>query len=758
MSGGKHFTRFLTLLISVSCSLGVHAEDEESNSDTEERAIEEVVVTANKRTENLSDISYSIQALGQEELDNIGVLGIRDLVITVPGVSAQSTFQATGGGTSIRGIRSIVGHDSTVGYYFDDAPMTYLGYGYTPNTDIFDIERVEVLKGPQGTLYGASSMAGAIKIVTKDPDASAGIGGAVEASGYDTRGGEFSHSFGVALNLPIVEDVLAARIVYGEREVGGFIDDGGAGALLGDDVNPKEYDYTRVKLRFTPNDRMTLQGMYWETYSWDILGNTVESDDAEDLEILRQGGVVTTYENDVEVMSFSGSYDFDKFSVEYTYSDSEIGAPLDFRQGSIIATGGGFTEQETHELRILSNHDGPLQWIGGFYYRDAERPFVLNLAFPLDASGTPYSVPTDYTTLTSESYAFFGEVSYAFNDWTVTVGGRQFEDERTGNTTLDCIENSFNPADPCALTGFNAGLFADQVPGPFVETETDEEDFSEFSYKFNLKRDFENGNMAYLNIAQGTRSGFLNFGALQNAVAGLGLDPDAFRIIEPDTVVNYEIGSKGFLNESLSYDVALYYTDWEDMVQQLASQDANPLGILANIGDAEVYGIEFAFTWNTGIEGLSISARGNFMDSDVDLRSDIVGTGFAETLVYGPDGDGKVTTINHENFNLSIDYATRVSNNLGLMLNATSIYRGETSDGFAKLRRTNFQNGRVVAARSEEYNLVNVSARLESESGWHATLYVRNVFDEVVFNGIYDARLFGVTLPRQVGLTLGYEL
>ena len=726
----------------------------------EERELEEIVVTANKREEAVSDIAFSIQALDQQDLSNRGVLGIRELVTVVPGMSAQSDFQATGGGTSLRAVRSIVGHDSTVGYYFDDAPMTYLGYGYTPNTDIFDLERVEVLKGPQGTLYGASSMSGAIKIITKDPDASAGFGGSVGVTGYSTQGGDFSHSFGVALNLPLVEHVLAARVVYGEREVGGFIDDGGVGAPLGEDINPKENDYTRLKLKFTPNDRLTLEAMYWEAYSWDILGNTVESSSADDLEILNQGGVVTTYENEVEVITLSASYEFDSALVEYVYSTSEIGAPLDFLQGAIIATGGGWTEQDTHELRVLSNTDSPLQWIGGIYYRDAVRPFGLDLAFPLtflDPTGIiPFSVPSTFTPLTSESYALFGEISYQFDNWTVLVGGRQFEDERTGQTRFDALENPIlNPADPFGLTGFNVALLADQVPGPYMVTDADEADFSEFSSKFNVKYDFDNGNMAYLNIAKGTRSGFLNFGDLRNSVAALGLDPNDFRVITPDTVLSYELGSKGFLGESLSYEVALYFTDWEDMVQQLNSGGPNPLGMLANIGDAEIYGVEFAFTWYTGVEGLSLTARGNFMDSEVDLISFLEGTSFAEGLVYGPHGDGKVTAISHENLNVSADYVTTLGNDLDLTLNATAIYRGEQSDALAKLFRNPPHS--AVPAVSEDYTLVNVSARLDSPSGWNGTLFVRNLFDEVSFSSVFDGRLLGVTLPRRIGLTLGYD-
>ena len=749
MKTNKRSTRFLALLISALCSVGVTAEEEESE-------IEEVVVTANKRAESLSDISYSIQALDQEKLDNIGVKNVRDLINVVPGMSAQSTFSPTAGGTSLRAVRSIVGHDSAVGYYYDDAPVTYLGYGYTPNSDVFDIERVEVLKGPQGTLYGASSMGGAVRIITKDPDAS-GFGGSVQVSGYDTKGGEFSEGFDAALNIPIIEDVLAARVVYGERDVGGFIDDGSADAPLGDDVNPKDYDATRAKLKFTPNDRLTIEAMYWDAYSKDILGYTVESDDAEDLLILNQGGVKTTYESELEVISISGSYDFNSVTLEYAYSDSDVAAPLDFRQGGIIASGAGVTAQETHELRVLSNSDSAWQWIGGIYYRDAVRPFGLAVAFPFAPGGPSFSLPTDLTTLTSESIAFFGEVSYETGNWTFLIGGRQFNDDRTGQTRLDGLEASLNPDDPFALTGFNVGPFDLQVPGPYMIVDTDEEEFDEFSFKVNVKYEFDNGNMAYVNIAEGTRSGFLNFGALRNSVAGLGLDPDTFRIIEPDTVLSYELGSKGSIGDSLAYDVGVYYSEWEKMVQQLTSQDSNPLGILGNIGDSEFYGIEFAVTWYPDIEGLSLTARANLMDSDVDLRPDLDGTSFAESLVYGSQGNGKVSAISHENLNVSIDYITAVFNDLSLTLNGTAIYRGRQSDSLAKILRTNFQDGQVVPAESEDHTVVNVSARLDSERGWYATLFVRNLFNEVAFNAVHDARLFGVSRPRQLGLTLGFD-
>ena len=743
-------------LLSTSMAAAVAASAFSVTTFAQENVIEEIIVTANKREESLSDIAFSIQALTENELSNKGVESVRDLVNVVPGLSAQSTFSEIGGAVSLRAVRSIVGHDSTVGFYFDEAPVTYLGYGYTPTTDVFDLERLEVLKGPQGTLYGASSMSGAIKIITKDPDASAGFGGAVQVSANTTRGGDETYSGDIALNLPIVEDVLAARVVYGKRDVGGYIDDGSAGAPLGENINTKDFETVRAKLKFTPNDRLTVEALYWETEAEDILGNTVESEDPEDLLILAQGGQVTTYDSDLETISLSASYDLGSVIVEYAYSNSDIAAPLDFRQGGIVATGATTTEQDTHELRFVSSSDEPFQWIGGFFYRDAERPSGLAVSFPFAPGGPSFSTPFANTTLTSESYAVFGEFSYEVNNWTFLVGGRYFTDDRTGVTTTDALEGALNPADPFGEAGPNFALLSLQEPGPFKVTESNEQEFNEFSPKINIKYNFENGNMAYFNAAKGFRSGFLNFGILKGGVAAVGLNPADFEVIDPDTLWSYELGSKGLLGESTSYDVAVYYTDWNNLVQQIQSGGPNPLGLLANIGDAEIYGIEFAFTWNTSVEGLSITARGNFMDSEVDLDPGFEGSVQFEATEYGSLGDGKVSAISHENANLSVDYVTDISSSIEMSLNATAIYRGAQSDAYAIRERTT-STGAVVSADSEDHTLLNLNATFASEAGWSATLFVHNVFDEIYRNSTFDGRLFGVNPPRQIGVTLGYD-
>ena len=204
---------------SAACLVALSAPALVSAAEMEE--IEEIVVTANKRAQNLSDISYSVQALNEDDLRNTGVTSILDLTRVVPGLSATSTFNATSNNLGMRGVRGFVGHDSPVGFYMDESPITMLGYGFVPSLEMFDVERVEVLKGPQGTLYGASSLGGAIKVITNEADASA-FGGSVRLSGYNTEDGDDSYSFDAALNVPLIQDVLAVRLVHSRAGSGWF--------------------------------------------------------------------------------------------------------------------------------------------------------------------------------------------------------------------------------------------------------------------------------------------------------------------------------------------------------------------------------------------------------------------------------------------------------------------------------------------------------------------------------------------------------
>ena len=352
--------------------------------------------------------------------------------------------------------------------------------------------------------------------------------------------------------------------------------------------------------------------------------------------------------------------------------------------------------------------------------------------------------------LESESLALFGELSYEVGNWTFLVGGRYFEDERDAVTLTDLPEATL----PIEFGGFE--LLANRVVGNIEPTQTLGDKFTEFSPKVNVKYEFESGNMAYLNIAEGFRSGFLNIGSLADGVAAVGLNPENFRVIDPDTVLSAELGSKGLLGDSLSYDVALYWTEWDGFVQQVQNGlGAAPIGLLANIGDATITGLEFGLVWNTGVDGLTVTARGNFMDSEVDLDPGFAGSAAFEALQYGSQGDGKISSVSHENFNIAFDYVQPIGD-MEMAYNLTAIYRGAQSDAYAIINRVN-RAGQTVSADSEDNTLVNISAKLSSDAGWHATLFVRNLFDEIYIQSAFDGRLFGVNPPRQIGLTLGYD-
>jgi iron complex outermembrane recepter protein len=547
----------------------------------QDAALEEVTVTAQKSgAQSLQEVPLAIQAFSGEELKAKNITTIDDLVTSIPGAFEGQRQSVASRSYNLRGAGgSNANGDSPIGYYLDDVPFIVTNFGIAPPVRFIDIDRVEVLRGPQGTLYGQGSSGGVFIFRTRDPDLEEFkfIG---EAEVGSTEGAD-SANYGVAgaVSVPIIKDRLAVRVSGGHSFNPGWAD-----AYYGpfdgtpDDkgVNEVRNDDIRLAGLYKPADNVTLRAQYWhfrprQTFT----GFTASVDPAY---FQNTAGQNSFADGDFKLWSFTANVDFEKFSLTSATSNLEgefgINIPLS-PAGSFSSQ--FFPEMFAQELRAYSNGVGPFNWVLGASYQDGEGPQANLLLRP------GLAIVADNNTIT-ENYAFFGEVSYELFDGKLVplVGLRSYHDERTfedATSSLPSKENvttwranlSWLPTDDLtmfvtAATGFRAGIVQSQVQ---VES---------------------------LRLA--------------GVPANVALDPE--------TSKNYEVGLKWRMpNRTVSIGLNLYQTEYEDL-QTNTPGAINGVNGFSNFGDATSRGIDYEIQWRTPLEGLVLAAVGNTSKSEFD--------------------------------------------------------------------------------------------------------------------------------------------
>ena len=246
----------LAAVLSLFGTSGAQAEDAPGAA-AAERVIEEIVVTAMKRTTTLQDTPSTISAFSSKQLEDANLYNLNEIITFVPGASEELSASAGLRRYQIRGLTQ-GGGDPTVGYYIDDAAFFFYGIFYAPMGRAIDLERIEVLRGPQSTLYGAGSMGGTVRYVTKEPNLNE-FEAHVRAGYSDTDGGEPGYFADVAVSLPIVEDKLGVRLVGTYEDIGGFLEIPDLGL---EDANDQEITHLRASVLWEPTDNLTLKFLY----------------------------------------------------------------------------------------------------------------------------------------------------------------------------------------------------------------------------------------------------------------------------------------------------------------------------------------------------------------------------------------------------------------------------------------------------------------------------------------------------------------
>lgn len=562
-------------------------------------AIEEVVVTAQKREQSIRDVPISVAALGGTELKQRRITDFSDLSMAVPSLSIPARGGAGDRFIFLRGMGSIQGSTPLVGIYLDEASVTTFP-GASLNLQTYDMARVEVLRGPQGTLYGVGSMGGTIKFITEEPRLDE-TGGRLDASASTTRGGDPSFRINGVANVPVVDDELALRVVGTYLDRGGWMEQP---ALDRDNINDEELAEVRTRLRWLPGERLEVNGMAI-VHRGDAGAPSTGEDAGGNYHQAFGDPTTPSGGHDYELYNLTLDYELDFAHLLSTtsYVDAErrqreIGYRVPFGTDEASLYHSKFSEDSisqsfTQELRLSSLAGGPWSWLVGAFYRDAE----LDSTFEDFQFGPPgqESVFDVLTNVKTRSWAVFGETSYRFGErLELGLGLRYFED--------------------------------DQEAADYVAGNEEQATFDSVSPRLFLSYDLTDDIKVYTSASKGFRSGGL--------AGGIGVKP-----FEPDTVWSYELGSKMALLEGrLKADVALFYSDYKDtQVDSINLVGDELLQFTSNAGDAEIQGVDWEVSMLAGAS-LSLGIGGEVIDTEfVEINAVTASHTVGDPLDFIPD-------------------------------------------------------------------------------------------------------------------------
>ena len=611
-----------------------------SPSDT----LKEIVVTAEKRNSTVQDTPISLTAITGDQLQAEGISDMKGVIAEVPGISMRTSGP---GQTELemRGLASSGGSSPTVGFYLDDTPLT--APPFTPtgkvviDPDLFDLNRVEVLRGPQGTLYGSGSMGGTIRLISNEPDLQK-VEGNVDTLISGTQGGGANPGINAMFNVPLVDNVLALRVVFTEKYTSGWVNRDvvanfpypvnpcpgwGTGCTRGNvlahpitqsfsDVNWENLTGGRAALLFKPNEALSvdLTGLYQKirtggpSYYDQSPGASYETH-------YQPANVAEPFSDSVWLTSLSVNYDFGlaKLTSASSYWRRNAAISQDSTEGveGLIATVFGvqeyvpnvFTERDTtyqfsQEVRLASSGSSRFQWlVGGFYSNLKQLYDTYNAApgfAPLSLGGAAAN-PDGILFQSDDPYfikqfAAFGEISYALSDaWKATVGLRHYDFRVNAGENQSGVFASGNTQPIVAAFGAS---FTGTVP------------------KFNLEYQPTKDLTLYATAAKGFRPGAANAPIPTNI--GCALTNASY---SPDSIWNYEIGEKSQLvDRRLSINSDFFYIKWSGVQQQITQ--ACGYGVNANAGDARSYGPELEISARL-TDRWSLSAAGTYTSSEI---------------------------------------------------------------------------------------------------------------------------------------------
>ena len=749
-----------------------------------------IIVTATKRDANLQDIPFSINAQTAEDIQKSGAVTLEDLSRNVAGLSVQNLGPGQSQ-VSVRGVsagqvvRDQPGVKEQVGVYLDESVISLSLF--TPDIDLYDLNRVETLRGPQGTLFGSGSVGGTIRYITNQPK----IGvteGSVEANLNLVNGDDIGGHLKGAVNIPM-GDTAAIRAVGYYTRYGGFIN--AVGPAGGDDVNSGERYGGRLALTFEPSDNLSItprvvyQKITADGFNrqdiYNLYGNRftttrpqVTYDEREQYLLLREGfedetliadlnlnvGLggakltsVTSYINRDILVSRDASALTGSVSVDLGFPTAGVLLP-----SNLIDT----TDLETwsQELRIASDNDSPFQWVLGAFYSKVDRVYSQTLPTPgydafTDATlgaGTSAAVANGFAANSPynaflpydiKQFALFGEVSYDLSDaFTATAGGRYYDFKET---------RSFR----------SGGLFANG------DNRTDSTKSSGFTPRFLLSYELSDAVTVNAQASKGFRLGGvndpLNLPLCTPADAALF---GGFQDYDDESLWNYELGIKS-QGRGFTFNAAGFYNDIRNLQVTLDAGSCSSR-IVFNVDKAHSMGVEFELGLSPA-DGLDFNLSGSLIEAEFDTTL----PGVLATATGIRDGN-RLPSVPKFQLSASGSYEWPVGDAANMYVAASFQHVGTrfTQPADQENNPRTFVHGlpfggapasssTTVDLQLPDYQLVNLSAGVDFDNGLSLIAYVNNLFDENALLS-FDrerggrARLgYTVGQPRTFGITAG---
>jgi outer membrane receptor protein involved in Fe transport len=601
-----------------------------------DQGLADIIVTATKSSQNLQDVPISVVALDTQKLSNLQVQSFNDYVRFLPSV----TYQSAGPGTALvyfRGVSSgeNANHSTsqpTVGIYLDEQPITTIVGAV--DLHIYDIARVEALAGPQGTLFGSSSMAGTIRIITNKPDPS-GFSGSIDLEVNKVTDGGWGGVAEGYVNVPL-SDRVALRAVGWYKRDAGYIDNvlqtrtfptsgitQTTAPFVKKDYNDVETYGGRLALGIDLDDDWTItpQIMGQKQKSNGFFGEESTVGKRQVAQYNRETARDDWWQASLTIegkignwdLVYSGGYMKRKTPADSDYSDYAYFYDSLFGSGEFLYDNAGnlvspnqyvlsrprFTKQ-SHELRISSPQDKPVRAIVGLFYQrqqnDIEENYIIdNIADSITVTGTDSNIWLTKQKRVDRDYAAFGEVAWDITpQLTLTGGARVY---RYKNSLVGFFGYS---AGFSSRTGEAACFAPAIVPGsPCTNVNKTSKD-TDWLQRVNLTYKFNDDALVYATFSRGFRPGGVNRRG--------NLPPYL-----PDQLDNYELGFKtSWADNSLRLNGAIYQLNWTDI--QFSALGENGLTTVTNAGDGRIRGFEFEITW-VPTPGLTIAASGSYNDA-----------------------------------------------------------------------------------------------------------------------------------------------
>lgn len=792
------------LALTIGATAPALAQDAPAAATTDDQAVQgnDIIVTASKRRTTVQDVPFSINAQTAQDIARSGSTTLEDVSRSVAGLTIQNLGPGQSQ-VSIRGVsagqvvRDQPGVKEQVGIYLDESVISLSLF--TPDLDLFDLNRIETLRGPQGTLFGSGSVGGTIRYITNQPKLGK-VEGAVEANVNVLQDGDVGYGGKGVVNIPLGETAAIRAVGYGQH-YGGFID--AIGPAGGKNVNDGERYGGRVSLLWQPTAGISLtprvvyqkidvngfnrEDVYNFYDSPLVAGNTPIPERTQYLKLRER------FRDETVLADLTASIDLtDHVQVtsvtSYTHRNILVSRDASALTGSVYvsfagadpAAGGGAAlnsnlldttklNQWTQELRLSSTGSGPFQWVVGGFYSNTDRTYAQRLPTPgsdafgqiflnVVAPGTPISVTRNGFPADSpynadipyniEQYAAFGEGSYKIGQFKLTAGGRYYNFRETRDF----------------ITG---GIFSNGDTKRGDKTRSDG-----FTPRFIATFEPDRNLSINLQASKGFRLGGVN-DALNLPLCG-ATDAATFGgrpTYKDETLWNYEAGLKAS-HRGITFNAAVFYNDISNL-QVTADAGSCSSRVVFNVPKAHSTGAEIELNIRPG-GGFDLGFSGTLIDSKFDSTVTAAGT---SNVIAGIRAGNRLPTVPQYTLTASASYTTKAAADLDWEINGTVQHIGDrfTQPGdqepgtgvFTNSLYFNPANGTFGSGsynfgsyRLPDYTIVNLSTGLTWANGLGIRAYINNLLDESPLLSLDRerggrARLgYSVGQPRTYGLTV----